>query len=146
MTSSVASAAAQGTGPPPNVLPRSPTPIDAVIAGVATTAPIGSPEASPFARVSTSGTTPTASAVAERSAPAHSALHLVEDQGGAARVAGPARRAQEVGAQSRAPESPCTGSRITAATVSSTAASSAGMSSAGTRVESGMPLLAAAAS
>jgi hypothetical protein len=64
ITPMLASAAAHGTGPPPNVLPRSPTASNSVRAGVATTAPIGRPPASPLANVKASGVTPTASAAA----------------------------------------------------------------------------------
>ena len=55
-------AAAHGTGPPPKVLPRSPTLMLLVTSAVATTAPMGSPAASPLAKVRISGVTPYASA------------------------------------------------------------------------------------
>ena len=100
-------------------------PIDAVTAGVAITAPIGSPEASPFAKVSTSGTTPTASAVVN--APQRPTPHCTSSKMSAAPRASQTRRAarRKSALRSRAPERPCTGSRMTAATLSSTAASSA---------------------
>jgi hypothetical protein len=44
MTSSVANAAAQGTGPPPKVLPKSPCAMVALTRSEQITAPIGSPE------------------------------------------------------------------------------------------------------
>ena len=53
----------------------------------ATTAPIGSPDASPLAIVRMSGTTPNASAAREGAAAADAALDLVEDQQRAALVA-----------------------------------------------------------
>ena len=60
MVSSTASAAAHATGFPPNVLPWSPLRSAVPAAPSPMHAPIGSPPPSPFASVSTSGTTPAA--------------------------------------------------------------------------------------
>src|SRR5690606_36119369 len=62
ITSSVASAAAHGTGPPPNVEPRSPIRMSSTSEPAASTAAIGRPLASPLAIDSASGTTPKDSA------------------------------------------------------------------------------------
>lgn len=60
MVFSTASAAAAHTGLPPNVVPCLPGPNNSAVAPVAMQAPIGIPPPSPFARVMTSGTMPTA--------------------------------------------------------------------------------------
>ncbi len=60
MVSSTASAAAQATGFPPNVLPWSPLRSTVPAAPSPMHAPIGSPPPRPLARVSTSGTIPSA--------------------------------------------------------------------------------------
>ena len=109
----LASAAAQGTGPPPKVLPRSPIVRRAVMAGVATTAPIGSPAARPLANVRMSGVTPNASAALN--APHRPTPHCTSSKMRAAPRSSQmsARGLRETPAeQSRAPASPCTGSTM----------------------------------
>ena len=94
-----------------------------VSAGVATTAPIGSPAARPLANVSTSGVTPDRLRGAEGAAAPDAALDLVEEEHRAAVVADPAGGARGTRASSRARRrSPAPARRCTAATVSSTAA------------------------
>src|SRR4051794_3498606 len=58
ITRSVARSAAHASGEPPNVLPRSPGFSCAAIASLIKTAPIGTPEAMPFAEVRRSGAMP----------------------------------------------------------------------------------------
>jgi len=74
-----------GTGPPPKVLPRSPRASASVSRGLATTAPIGRPAASPWRTSARRGSRPPPPR-AERPAAADAALHLVEQQDGAALV------------------------------------------------------------
>ena len=61
MVSSVASPAAHGTGLPPYVEPCAPAPHVSISSARATNAPSGSPDASPLAVISTSGSTPACS-------------------------------------------------------------------------------------
>ena len=97
MTSRVASAAAQGTGPPPKVLPRSPCAMVALTRSAQITAPIGSPDARPLAMVMISGVTPKDSAAVKAPTPANSTLHLVEYQHRTDPVRGTAGGGEEFG-------------------------------------------------
>ena len=109
------------------------------MAGVATIAPIGSPDARPLAKVITSGSTSNASAAAND--PHRPTPHWISSKIRTAPSRSHASRAarRKSGEQSRAPVRPWTGSMITAATVSSTAAPIAATSLNGTLNESGMP-------
>ena len=80
ITSSVASAAAHGTGPPPKVLPRSPSVSESPTSGVATTAPIGRPGGEPLGEGQRVGHHAERLGGGERAAPPDAALDLVEDQ------------------------------------------------------------------
>ena len=97
ITSMLASAAAQGTGPPPKVLPRSP------IARCAVTRGRGHDRADRQTRGETLGEGEDVGGDAirlggaEGAAPAHATLHFIEDEGRAPLGADPARGLQESG-------------------------------------------------
>ena len=118
--SSTASAPAQGTGPPPNVDPWSPGPNARSSRAIA--APIGSPFASAFASVNTSGVTSTpwnANHVPVRPTPV-----CTSSNSSRAPRSSHSRRARRrySGESGITPPSPSTGSSSTAAVRSSTAA------------------------
>src|SRR5664280_222123 len=129
-----ASASAIASGPPPNVVPRSPFLIPAASASPTSTAPTGKPPPSPFAVVSTSGRMPCACAA--NGCPVRPIPHCTSSKmrmapAAAVAVRAVSRKARE---SARAPATPWTGSRITAATSLVTARSRAAASSNGTHV------------